>query len=71
MMPARGREMIDLLREGFRVSIRRPCRAVPACRATYYYRSRRPEQALLRKRIREIAETWMRWLSQDHRASTP
>lgn len=29
--------------------------------ATYHYRSRRPEQALLRKRIREIAETRMRY----------
>lgn len=53
--------MIDFLKEGFRVSIRRACRAVPACRATYHYRSRRPEQALLRKRIREIAETRMRY----------
>jgi hypothetical protein len=25
----------------------------------YHYRSRRPEQASLRKRIREIAETWL------------
>jgi putative transposase len=53
--------MIDFLRDGFRVSIRRACRAAPACRATYHYRSRRPEQALLRKRIREIAETRMRY----------
>jgi putative transposase len=40
-----------------------PCRSArrverfPACRATYHYRSRRPEQAPVRKRIREIAET--------------
>ena len=56
--PARGREMIDFVR---RVSIRRACRSVPASRATYHYRSRRPEQAPLRKRIREIAETRMRY----------
>ncbi len=61
MTPARGREMIDFVRTVFRVSIRRACRAVPACRATYHYRSRRPEQAPLRKRIREIAETRMRY----------
>src|SRR5262249_43226041 len=57
----RGREMIDFARAAFQVSIRRACRAVPACRATYHYRSRRPEQAPLRKRIREIAETRMRY----------
>jgi len=56
--PARGREMIDFVR---RVSIRRVCRSIPACRATYHYRSRRPEQAPLRKCIREIAETRMRY----------
>jgi hypothetical protein len=61
MTPARGREMIDFARAAFQVSIRRACRAVPACRATYHYRSRRPEQAPLRKRIREIAETRMRY----------
>jgi len=51
--------MIDFVRNAFRVSIRRACRAVPACRASYHYRSRRLEQAPLRKRIREIAETRM------------
>jgi putative transposase len=61
MTPVRGREMIDFVREAFQVSIRRACRAVPAPRATYHYRSRRPEQAPLRKRIREIAETRMRY----------
>ena len=29
--------------------------------STYHYRSRRPDQATLRKRIREIAETRMRY----------
>ena len=60
MTPARGRELIEFVRGAFGVSIRRACRAVPAPRATYHYRSRRPEQAPLRKRIREIAETRMR-----------
>jgi putative transposase len=48
--------MVEHVRGVFRVSIRRACRAVPAPRSTYHYRSRRPEQAVLRKRIREIAE---------------
>ena len=61
MTPARGRDMIDFVRGAFGVSIRKACRAIPACRATYHYRSRRPEQAPLRKRIREIAETRMRY----------
>lgn len=53
--------MIDLVRTGFGVSIRRACRAVPASRASYHYRSVRPDQAPLRKRIREIAETRVRY----------
>jgi len=53
--------MIDFIRTCFRVSVRRTCRAVPACRATYHYRSVRPDQAPLRKRIREIAETRARY----------
>ena len=53
--------MIDFARGAFRVSIRRACRAIPACRTTYHYRSRRPEQAPLRQRIREIAEIRMRY----------
>ena len=57
MTPARGREMIDFVWGAFGVSIRKACRAIPACRATYHYRSRRPEQAPLRKRIREIQPT--------------
>jgi hypothetical protein len=60
MTPAREREMIDVVRTAFGVSICRACRAIPACRGTYYYRSRRSEQAPLRRRIREIAETRMR-----------
>ena len=60
MTPARGRETVDFVRTAFRVSVRRACRAVPAPRSTYHYRSRRPEQAFLRKRIRGIAETRVR-----------
>lgn len=53
--------MIDFVRSCFKVSVRRACRAVPACRATYHYRSVRPSQEPLRKRIREIAETRARY----------
>jgi putative transposase len=53
--------MIDFVRTCFKVSVRRACRAVPACRATYHYRSVRADQTVLRKRIREIAETRARY----------
>jgi putative transposase len=53
--------MLGFVRTAFGVSIHKACRAFPACRATYHYRSRRPEQALSRKRIREITERHMRY----------
>jgi putative transposase len=49
--------MVNFVRTCFQVSIRRACRAVPACRASYHYRAKRADQSILRKRIREIAET--------------
>jgi putative transposase len=52
--------MIDILCGTCGVPIRKACRAIPACRTTYHYRSRRPEQEPLTKRIREIAETLVR-----------
>jgi hypothetical protein len=60
MTSAGGREMIDILCGTCGVPIRKACRAIPACRTTYQYRSRRPEQVPLTKRIREIAETLVR-----------
>ena len=45
----------------YRISIRRACRAIPLDRSTYHYRSMRPSQEPLRKRIREIAETRARY----------
>lgn len=50
----------------FRVGTRRSCRKLPLHRSMYLYPSRRPERAILRKRIREIAETRGRvWVSAD------
>jgi putative transposase len=43
------------------VSIRRACRVVPVDRSTYHYRSKRAGQAPLSKRIKEIAETRVRY----------
>jgi putative transposase len=61
MKPARARKAVDYLRTSYRISIRRACRAFPLDRSTYHYRHRRPEQAPLRKRIRELAETRVRY----------
>ena len=55
------REVVDHLRTCFRVSVRRVFRAVPAPRSTFHHRSRRPGQAVLRQRIRELAETRVRY----------
>ena len=53
--------MIDFVRSCFQVSVRRACRGVPASRSSYHYRSIRPDQAPLRRRIRELAETRVRY----------
>jgi putative transposase len=53
--------MVDHVRAAWRVSIRRACRAVPVDRSTYHYRSRRAGQAPLSKRIKEIAQTRVRY----------
>ncbi len=45
----------------WQVSIRRACAVLDTDRSTYHYRSRRPSQACLRKRIREITETRVRY----------
>ena len=61
MRPATGRGLVDYLRGAWQVSIRRACDALMVQRSTYHYKSRRPSQAALRKRIREIAETRVRY----------
>jgi len=49
------------MRGVWQVSIRRACDVLRFRRSTYHYKSRRPSQATLRKRIREIAETRVRY----------
>lgn len=61
LRPAKGRELVDDLRGVWQVSIRRACSVLMFGRSTYHYKSRRPSQAGLRKRIREIAETHVRY----------
>ena len=61
MKPGRARAVVDYLCESYRISIRGACGAYPLDRSTYHYRSRRPDQAPLRQRIREIAKTRVRY----------
>ena len=53
--------MIDFVKTVFGVSVRRACRALQAPRSTYHYLPKRPPQDVLRKRIRELAETHVRY----------
>nr|WP_246742709.1 IS3 family transposase [Microvirga splendida] len=53
--------MVDSLQGAFQVSIRRACHVLQFQKSSYFYRSRRLSQAALSKRIREIAETRVRY----------
>jgi putative transposase len=53
--------MVDEVRAVWQVSIRHACQALAVNRSTYHYRSKRAGQAVLMKRIREIAETRVRY----------
>jgi len=53
--------MVELLRTCYQVSIRRASQTLPGPRSTFYYRSRKPEQAPLRQRIKEIASVRVRY----------
>lgn len=61
MTPGRRRQVVDELRGTWRVSIRRAYSAIRAERSSYHYKSRRPDRAHLKARIREIAETRVRY----------
>jgi putative transposase len=61
MTPGRRRQVVDDLRGTWKVSIRRACCVIRAERSSYHYKSRRPDRAHLKARIREIAETRVRY----------
>ena len=62
LKPAQQREMVDELRRIWWVTIRRrACAVLMAGRSTCYYPARRPVQRTLRERIRDIAETRVRY----------
>jgi transposase InsO family protein len=61
LKPARARQLVEYLRTSYRISIRRACGALRFDRSSYHYKHRRPEQASLRKRIRELSEARVRY----------
>jgi len=61
MTPARRREAVDRVRATWQVSTRRACSVLQAERSSHHYRGKRRPQAVLSKRIKEIAETRVRY----------
>ena len=61
MKPARRRELAHFLIEAYRVSRRRAARTVCIQRSSFDYRPHRPDDRVLRTRIREIAQTRVRY----------
>ena len=55
MTPAQRRSWVTWVREAFRVSTRRACRATGVWRSLLTYQSTRPPQDALRRRLRELA----------------
>jgi putative transposase len=61
LKPVRKRKLVDEMRTEWDVSIRRACRVVELDKSTYHYKSRRPGQAALEQRIKEICQTRVRY----------
>jgi len=61
MKPAFCRELVKHLQVVWGVSMRRACAIVGGSRSSLFYRHKRDTQAILRQRIREIAETRVKW----------
>ena len=61
MRPVRKRKLVDAVCGQWDVCIRRACRVLEMNTSTYHYKSRRPGQAGLEQRIREICQTRVRF----------
>ena len=61
MKASQRREAVAYLRSHYGVSERRACRVVGQPRSVQWYRSRRPPQDALKRRIKEIAEVRVRY----------
>lgn len=57
----RARELVGYMQSSYGVSERRACDVFPTNRATVRYKSRRPDQAGLEMRIKELAATRVRY----------
>lgn len=57
----RKRKLVDEMRGEWSVSIRRACQVLLFDMSSYHYRSRRPGQAVLETRIKEICQTRVRY----------
>ena len=55
MKPARKREVVRYLQDGFRVSERRACRLIELSRTSHRYQSTRTDDPVLRRRLGELA----------------
>jgi putative transposase len=53
--------MVDEVKAAWKVSVRKACAVLRIGRSLYTYKSRRGDQAGLKKRIKEIAETRVRY----------
>src|SRR3954466_15865094 len=61
MRPVRKRKLVDAVCGQWDVSVRRACRLLEIDTSTYHYKSRRPGQAGLEQRIKEICQTRVRY----------
>lgn len=61
MRPARARGIVDYLQGAFGASIRQACSCIGLQKSSYFYKPRRPSQAALKQRIKEISETRVRY----------
>src|SRR3984957_15931599 len=59
--PARRRQVVEYLHGSYRVSERRACRVTRLNRGTFRYRGHKDPRTALRMRIREIAQTRVRY----------
>jgi len=59
--PDRARQLVGYLQASYRISERRACDVFPINRSTHRYKSRRPDQAGLKLRIKELAATRVRY----------
>lgn len=57
----RARELVSYMQASYGVSERRACDVFPTNRATVRYKSRRPDQASLEMRIKDLAATRVRY----------